>query len=289
MLLAKSEAVGHLREKVFRALSEAERLGNFLEQVEQSRALKPSELTTFLARLGSDALRSLIPAMARMTTSPYRRAVSDAILATKEEAVAELGRHIPSNGDIPDTTFVRELVYILSHLPEDQALPLAEQLLDAPDETIRREATAVLGRFRGARSGEICLRLLRDHDQEVRSTALDLLVRSGATELAKAIFDQSIADPTFEERSYQEQSRTFSAVAKLGGVNALQWFTDLVRPEERRWFASRKERQMLQAAVHGIYVVGAEESKDLLAEMASKGDRFVRAASQKELAAERKS
>ena len=288
MLLAKSEAVGHLRERVFRALCEAERLGNFLEQVEQSRALKPSELTTFLARLGSDALRPLVPALARMTTSPYRRAVADAILATKEEAAAELGRHIPSNGDVPDTTFVRELVYILSHLPEDKALPLAEQLLEAPDETIRREATAVLGRFRGTRSGEICLRLLQDHDQKVRATALDMMVRSGATELAKVILDQSIADPTFEERSYQEQSRTFSAVAKLGGVNALQWFTDLVRPEERRWFASRKERQMLQAAVHGIYVVGAEESKDLLEEMASKGDRFVRAASQKELAAERK-
>ena len=116
-----------------------------------------------------------------------------------------------------------------------------------------------------------------------------MLVRSGATELAKTIFDQSIADPTFEERSYQEQSRTFSAVAKLGGVNALQWFTDLVHPEGRRWFASRKERQMLQAAVHGIHVVGTEESKDLLEEMASKGDRFVRAASQKELGAERNS
>ena len=289
MLLAKSVSVSHLRERVFRALGDAERVRNFLEQVEKSHALKPSELTTFLARLGPNALRSLIPAMASMTTSPYRRAVADAVLAAKEDAVAALGRHIPSNGDIPDTTFVRELVYILSHLPEDQALPLAEQLLEAQDETVRRQATAVLGRFRCARSDQICLRLLQDQDAEVRSTALDTLVRSGASELAKTILDQSVADSTFEERTYLEQSRTFSAVAKLGGIDALQWFTDLVRPEERRWFASRKERQMLQAATHGIYVVGTEESRDLLEEMASKGDRFVRAASQKELSAKRKS
>lgn len=289
MLLSKSEAVVHLRERVFRSLADSERLDPFLEQAESSRALKPSDLTTFLARLGPGALRSLVPALARMTTSPYRRAVADAILAAKEEAAGELGRHIPSNGNLPDTTFVRELVYIMSHLPEDQALPLAEQLLAAPDENIRREATAVLGRFRGSRSGEICLRLLRDPDAEVRSTALDMLVRSSASELARAIFEQSIADSTFEERSYLEQSRTFSAVAKLGGKNALQWFTELVRPQERRWFASRKERQIIQAAVHGIYVVGTEESKSLLEEMATKGDRFVRAASQKELDAERKS
>jgi hypothetical protein len=288
MLLADSESVGHLREKVFRALGEADRMSNLLERVEHSRALKPSELTTFLARLGPSTLRSLIPAMGRMTTSPYRRAVADAILAAKDGAVAELGRHIPTNGALPDTTFVRELVYILSHLPENQSLPLAEQLLQAPDETTRKEAMAVLGRFRGGRSGEICLRLLRDHNPEVRSAALDTLVRSGASELAKAIFDQSIADSAFEERSYLEQSRTFSAVAKLGGANALPWFIQLVRPDERRWFASRKERQIIQAAVHGIYVVGTEESKNLLEQMASKGDRFVRAASQKQLSVERK-
>ena len=288
MLLANSEAVGHLRERVFRALGEADRVSNFLERVEHSRALKPSELTTFLARLGPSALRSLIPAMGRMSTSPYRRAVADAILAAKDGAVAELGRHMPSNGDLPDATLIRELVYILSHLPENQALPLAEQLLQAPDEATRREAMAVLGRFRGLRSGKICLRLLRDGDPEVRSAALDTLVRSGASELAKAIFDQSIADSAFEERSYLEQSRTFSAVAKLGGANALPWFIELVRPDERRWFASRKERQIIQAAVHGIYVVGTEESKSLLEQMASEGDRFVRAASQKQLSAERK-
>ncbi len=196
MLLAKSEAVGHLREKVFRALSEAERLGNFLEQVEQSRALKPSELTTFLARLGSDALRSLIPAMARMTMSPYRRAVADAILAKKEEAATELGRHIPSNGDIPDTTFVRELVYILSHLPEDQALPLAEQLLEAPDETIRREATAVLGRFRGTRSGEICLRQALDFIRESISN-LDSPAQLNLRQAKRTV--QKLVDLSFEE------------------------------------------------------------------------------------------
>jgi HEAT repeat protein len=288
MLLAKSEAVGHLREKVFRALGETDRVSSILEQVEQSRALKPSELTTFLARLGSGALRSVIPAMGRMSTSPYRRAVADAILAAKEGAVAELKRHIPSNGDLPDAAFLRELVYILSHLPEDQALPLTEQLLQAPDETIRREATAVLGRFRSVRSGEICLRLLQDDDLEVRGTALDTLVRSGVSEFAKAVFDQAIADATFEDRSYLEQSRTFSAVAKLGGTDSLPWFTELVRPDERRWFASRKERQIIQAAVHGIYVVGTQESKNLLEQMAKKGDRFVRAASQKQLSAERK-
>ena len=288
MLLGKSEPVTRLRDKVFRALSDPEFLGKFLDQVERSRRLKPSELTVFLARLGHDALRSLIPGIARMTTSPYRRAVADAILASKQNVVAELGRHIPSNGGVADTTFVRELVYILSHLPEDQALPLAEQLLAGSEDAVRREASTVLGRFRSERSGEICLRLLRDPDPEVRSTALDALVRSGASKFAKTILEQTTADSAVEERSYLEQSRTFAAVAKLGGAEALKWLTELVRPQERRWFASRKERQTLHAAIHGIHMVGTKEAKDFLEEMASKGDRFIRAASQRELSAERK-
>jgi hypothetical protein len=288
MLLAKSEPVAHLRTKVFRALSDAERLDGFLEQVERTRCLKPNELTTHLARLGPDALRALVPGMARMTTSPFRRAVADAILVAKEQAIPELSRHIPSNGDVPDATLVRELLYILSHLPGDHALPLVEKLLAASDDAIRRGASAVLGRFRSERTGEICLQLLLDPDAEVRSTALDALVRSGATNLAKAILDQSIADPGFEERSLLEKSRIFSAVAKLGGPQALDSFTEFIRPQELRWFASRKEREVLRAAVHGIHKLGTREAKELLQEMASKGDRFVRGATQRELSVEKK-
>ncbi len=288
MLLADSEPVTQLRQRVFRALCNPEHLGGFLDQVEQARQLKPTELTMYLVRLGQDALPALVPSLARLNTSPFRRAVADAILATKEGALHELSRHIPSNGDVPDVTFVRELLYVLSHLPGDQSLPLVEKLLSASEETVRREASSSLGRFHHERTGELCLKLLLDSDAEVRNTALDTLVRSGATQLAKPILDQSVADPAFEERSFPEKSRTFSAVAKLGGPEALNWFTDIVRPEERRWFASRSEREILQAAVHGIHKVGTPEAKQLLAEMASKGDRFIRAASQKELNAERK-
>ncbi len=67
----------------------------------------------YLARLGRDALPALVPSLARLSTSPFRRAVADAILTTKEDAVPELARHIPSNGDVPDVTFVRELLYVL--------------------------------------------------------------------------------------------------------------------------------------------------------------------------------
>ncbi len=288
MLLADSEPVTQLRQKVFRALSDPEHLGGFLDQVEQARQLKPAELTTYLARLGRNALPALVPSLARLNTSPFRRAVADAILATKEEAVPELARHIPSNGDLPDATFVRELLYVLSHLHGDHSLPLVEKLLSASEVTVRREASSALGRFDHERTGELCLKLLLDSDAEVRSTALDTLVRSGATQLAKPILDQSIADPGFEERSFLEKSRTFSAVAKLGGPESFNWFTEIVRPGERRWFASRRKREILQAAVHGIHKVGTPEAKQFLEKMASEGDRFVRATSQKELSAERK-
>ena len=288
MLLSDSEPVTELRKKVFRALSDPEHLGGLLDQVEQARQLKPSELTMYLARLGTDALPALVPSLARLNTSPFRRAVAEAIVATKEEAVPELSRHIPTNGDVPDVTFVRELLYVLSHLAGDQSLPLVEKFLSASDEVVRREAASTLGRFDHERTGELCLKLLSDPDAEVRNTALDTLVRSGATGLAKLILERSITNPAFEERSFPEKSRTFSAVAKLGGPEALDWFADIVRPGERRWFASRSEREMLQAAVHGIRKLGTPEAKQLLDEMASKGDRFVRAASQKELSTERK-
>ena len=283
MLFSGSTEVSSLRAKVLRELCDSERLGRCLEQVEHTRSLKPAELTAHLARLGRGAVPTLISGMAYMTSSVYRRAVADAIVAVKEEAVEDLTRHLTTDTSAPDITLVREILYIITHLSAEHALPLVEQLLRSSEAPIRREASLALGRFRDQRTATLCLGLVQDKDYEVRSIALDTLVRGNASQLAKAILDQSLANPVFDERSLVEKRRMFAAVAKLGGPAAISWFTALIHPDERRWFASRKEREAIQSAVHGIRMVGTREAQQLLEEMARKGNRFARAASRREL------
>jgi HEAT repeat protein len=282
------EPVRNLNARLVQSLADPERLERFLLQMEGTRSLKPTELTAYIARLGSGALSFLPSWMGRMTTPAHRRAVAEAILAAGEPGMEDLAAHLPPHQEVSDTRFLREALYVLAHTPADRALPLLENLLGASAPVTRRETALVLGRFNEPRVDELCLSLLGDGDPEVRSTALDTLVRRGKGELARPILDYSISAPDFGDRDLAEKRRIFAAVAKLGGAEVLDWFVKLLRLEERRWFASRKDREVREAAVHGIRLVGTDEARQLLHDMASKGDRFVRAACLKELAVERR-
>lgn len=283
MAFRDSEPVQRLYDKLRRSLIETARLSRILERAESDRSLKPIQLTGFLARLGEDALPVIVPALGRMKTSAFRRALADAVCAAKDKALDVLARHLPSNGTAPDPTFLREVHYVLAHFPASQALPLIDRLLDTPDPEVRREAALLLGRFHEDETNRRCLELLNDADPEVRTTALDTLVRHGRSELARNVLDEALSSPVFEQRGLAEKRRFFAAVAKLAGEAALDWFVPLLRPDERHWFASRKDREEKEAIAHGIRMVGTEKAAQILTDLAASGDRAVRAACNKAL------
>jgi hypothetical protein len=288
MAFHDSESIGNMWAKLVRCLGDKEQLARFLGQAEARRSLKPPRITTYLAQLGKEALTTAVPWMGRMTTAAHRRAVAEAISTLGLDVNAALDRYLPPNNKRLDVSFVREALYVITCLPPAQAFPIIERLLSSADAETRRETTQVLGRFKDRRSAEVCLELLNDEDTEVRATALDSLVRLGASELARSILERTVLAEVFDERSLSEKRRIYAAAAKLAGENALKWFVNILQPDERRWFASRKEREGCEAVAHGIRMVGTEKAQRLLEKLADQGDRFIRAACLKELGTDRK-
>ncbi len=288
MAFQSNEKVQDLYRSLTQSLAESQHLEQFLEHVESHRSVKPHQITAYLARLGKIALPELVAWMGRMGTAAHRRGVTDAVLANEaENALEELARHLPPLRDTLDAAFTREALYLLTNLPAEQTFPLVQNLLSSSHAATRREAIQVLGRFPDRQIDPICLRLLGDGDLEVRSTALDILVRSGRPELAEPILDHTTRARGFDDRGLSEKRRIFAAVAKLGGPGSLDWFVEMLSQEGRKWFASRREREAREAVVHGIRIVGTDEARQLLRKMAETGDRHVRTACLKELAAER--
>ena len=212
----------------------------------------------------------------------FRRAVSDAVLTAGERAVLDFSRHLRAGGNA-DPTFLREVLYVLERLQEKSALPLLKELLSSSDAFVRRRAASMLSRFQVDGVDEICLHLLQTADPEIRSAALDTLVRHGRNDLARPILERALGSRDFDQRGMTEKKRTFGAVAELGGDDALEWFVEVLSPKERQWFASRKEMEVKRAAAYGVRMVGSEKSVEILRHLAERGDRIVRAACAKEL------
>jgi hypothetical protein len=289
MAFHDSQPIGHMKTKLVNCLANPEQLEGFLGQVEAYRSLKPPRITSYLAQLGTEPIPSIVPWMGRMTTAAHRRAVTEAVLMNGRDMLAALDRQIPPKNKSLETPFLLEVLYIVTRRPAEQALPIIERLLASSDPQTRRETAQVLSRFRDRRTVAVCLELLKDEDLEIRSTALNCLVHFGGRELARPILKHTVEAPGFDERSLSEKRRIYAAAAKLGGEEALEWFVDLLRPGEKRWFASRKEREAREAIVHGIRMVGTDEARKLLRKLANEGDRFVKAACLKELGTEKKS
>jgi len=64
---------------------------------------------------------------------------------------------------------------------------------------------------------------------------------------------------------------------------AVDWFAASLGQQDRGWFASHSDRETLEAAAHGIRVIGTPRALETLRGLAGSKDRHVRAACQKEL------
>ncbi len=287
MAVSNSEAVRHMRDKVVRFLSERKQLQQFLEQAESERSIKAPQMTAYFSFMGEAALPFLFDWMGRMGAAAHRRALSEAAIVNGEAALKELERRVAQSSKALDSTSLREFLFILSRFSEEQAVPLVERLLGSSDSLTRRETIQVLGRFKTERLDGLCLNLLSDEDNEVRRAALDTLVRRGRRELALPLLERALKVPAFDERSLSEKRRLCAAAAKIGGNEALGGFADGLQSREQRWFASRKQREACEAIVHGIRMIGTAESRKLLKDMASRGNRHVRAACLKVLSERR--
>lgn len=290
MVFASERRAQELDAELRAALSAPRRVEKLLEQVELYRAPKPDALSAYLARLGSSVTEKLVPWLGRLSSPAYRRAVTHAVLASEDGGLGAIEAALPTGAPPDDPGLalshrqqVREILYALSQHPGARALDLLEPMLRARDGQTRRESFLAISRYPEARVETLALEHLNDADAEIRSAALDTLVRRGQAERGLEILERALGDAGFDDRALGEKRRLLSAVAKLAREEALAPFREILLSKGDHWFASQKDKQLAEAVAHGIKSVGTARATALLAECARTGARFVRAACQKEL------
>jgi hypothetical protein len=294
MVFPKAASAQTLSSELTRSLSEPERFEKLMERVEVVHAPRPEALTVFLARLGSSVRSQLLPWMGRFSSPPYRRAVTGALLFLEDRGLGVLGDGLPAGPPpvepqerLRHRQLVREVVHALSRHSSGEALPLLEQLLSSLDPETRRESFLAASRFAEERVLSLCLERLLDSDPEVRTAALDTLVKRGRADLGLPILERSIASGRFEGLALLEKRRLFAAAAKLSGESALDAFQKLLNAREDHWFQKRRDRDFLEAVAHGIRMVGGPRARRILEDSSRSGPKLVRAACLKELGAGR--
>lgn len=289
MVFPDDEGVRELSSEVMTALGEPSSIDAFLRKVDELHRPKPSVVTAYLARFPPAISPTFLTWMRRSSSPAYRRAVTNALLMTPDGGLAALEASLPiaipepgSPEELLHRQFVREMLHAITHHPGQKALPLLERLVESADGFTRRESFVALSRYPEPRVDELCLMRLGDGDSEIRSTALDTLVRRGKPELGSALLEHSMGSEHFDSWKLSEKRRLFAAAGKLSGESLLDFFRELLLDRDG-WFASRKEKELAEAIAHGIHVIGTEKARRLLQECARNNNRVVRAACLKQL------
>jgi hypothetical protein len=294
MVFREEASARMLSSELSRGLVEPERFDRLMERIENVHAPRPEALTVFLARLGPATDPSILSWMGRFSSAPYRRAVTAALAFRQDGGLSLLREGLPFGPPPLDPQerlrhrqLVREVVHALSRHPSGEALPLFERLLSSPDPETRRESFLAACRYPEERVLALSLERLMDLDPEVRTAALDTLVKRGRAELGIEVLERALASERFEKLPLLEKRRLFAAVAKLSADTALDSFQKLLNAREDHWFAKQRDREFLEAVAHGIRMVGSARARKILEAGSSGASRLARAACLKELRAGR--
>jgi hypothetical protein len=292
MLFAGEQSVGALSEGLRHTLAEPARVERLLSKIDKFANPTPNALTAFLARLGLATEPAVLAWMGRFQSPAYRRAVTRALLSTDDgglEAMRAGLEHVAREPTPVDPLqhhhYVREILHALSQHPGKVAVPLLERFLRSNDATTRRESFAAISRYPDDRVNELAMDRLFDPDPSIRTTALDTIVRRGTEGIGFELLQLALRDPRVAPLRLREKRRLFAAVAKLCGQKAFSTIAERLRGKEAGWFTAKRHREDIEALAHGVRMIGSDDARALLAELARSAPRVIRIVCAKELEA----
>lgn len=273
--LAESAPVAVLRDRVLQDLAEPKRLAALLDNAETS-GVQPGLLRYLLMRLGESALPSIVSDLTELKSEHLQAVAAEVILAAGPVGIRHLLDYLEA-GSANDPDIFRAILQVLRRIPADETVEVVERLLQVPDPSMRRRALRDLGPYREGNVGKLWLRLLGDEDEKVRMQAVSAIVRGGVPADVEHLMHRAM-DSGFAARSEEEKRHLMIGIGRLARDEALDWFEQLLDTLNGGFFAPRRDREMIRAAVAGLRAVGSQSASKLLGELARSGSRRVRAA-----------
>jgi len=273
--LAESTPVAVLRDQVLQDLAEPKRLAAVLDSAE-TNGIQPGLLRFLLKRLGESALPSIVAGLAELKSGHLQAVAAEVIQAAGPVGIRHLLGFLKADS-AKDPNFFRVVLQVLRRIPGDEKVEVVDHLLEVLDPPTRRLALRDLGPYREGNVGKLWLRLLGDEDEKVRMQAVSAIVRGGLPAAAEHLMHTAMA-PGFAARSEKEKIHLMSGLGRLARDEALGWFEQLLDTVQGGFFASRRDRETVRAAVAGLRAVGSRSASNLVGELARSGSRQVRAA-----------
>jgi HEAT repeat protein len=183
------------------------------------------------------------------------------ILGFIDEAGSPNPGLLASLADSARPDLAREIIGILSRLPEKRGIPHLATFLTFQNKEVKLEAIHALGRTRDEMANRILLGFLKDPDEEVRiQAAMKLDPAEGGARVQQILREASTRD--FQAKSLKEKSAILSFLGRTRSPEAVEFLRRTL--ERAPFFGSKRVLEMRLAAVAGLESMGTEEALGVL-------------------------
>ena len=266
--------VAGLRDRVLSDLACPDRVVALLDGADVG-GFPPESLSFLLLRLGDEALATTVDRLGTLQSVVAGQVAGDVIHAAGTLAVEQLLARLEGE-DVNDPDLVRAVLGVVGRLCDEERALIVERLLATSETQLRRRAVGALGPFQDGAIGAIWLRLLADPDEQVRRQAVDAFVRCRDPEAARHLMRRA-ETREFRDGAVEETRQLMIAIGRLARDRSLAWFEQLLTTVRAGWFASRRKRDLVAAAVLGVHSVDSPAARELLERLSHRGKRQVRA------------
>ncbi|HMS84022.1 MAG TPA: HEAT repeat domain-containing protein [Nitrospira sp.] len=228
-------------------------------------------LSTILLLMKPDAVPSLCTLLANLTSLAHQAIVGDALTVLAKDHPDPVLRGLLDRRPV----YVRNLLSILMKWNNPKFVESIEKLIRYPDAQVRREVVRAIGRLRPNGSGVKLLPLISDSDENVRFSALKLLI-SGHYTVPFVQWSPLLSDDGFLDRPISERRAVFQAMRVTCGDEGVPYWQELLTAWA--WTNRRKREELAVLAAETLGKLATPTAIAALERGSKKGSASVRQA-----------
>ena len=234
------------------------------ELLDSGQEIEDKVVEEYVKYLDKNAIPPFMNILGELESIHARKVVIDALIFLGPKDITNLAKGLND----PRWFVVRNIIYIFRKIADKRAVEFLLRTVRHADIRVRKEVIRALGELGGGGVFQTLRECLEDQDMQIRSASLRAL-GTVASEAAKRIIMDKIADKAFKDVDFEEKKEYFEILSKWKDREIFAFLVDMLK-RKSFIFGSAKMDEIRACSAYALGLLGNKDAIPVLTK--SKGD-----------------
>jgi len=234
------------------------------EILDSGQEVEDKVVEEYVRYLDKNAITPFMNILGELESIHARKVVIDALILLGHKDITSLAKGLND----PRWFVVRNIIYIFRKIADKRAVEFLLRTVRHADIRVRKEVIRALGELGGGGVFQTLRDCLEDQETQIRSAALRAL-GTIASEAAKRIIMDKIADKAFKDIDFEQKKEYFEVLSKWKDKEVFAFLVEMLK-KKSFLFVSAKMDEIRACSAYSLGLLGNKDAIQILTK--SKGD-----------------